>query len=54
MNHEVVAQSGYAAFREFGTGTKVSIPSGLEDYAKQFDDQKGGTWKEFEAYSSIG
>lgn len=49
LDHEVVAQSGYAAFREFGTGTKVSIPPGLEEYAKQFDDQKGGTWAEFEA-----
>lgn len=33
---EVVAQTNYAAYVEFGTGTAVRVPSGLEDYAMQF------------------
>ena len=33
---EDVAQTDYAAYVEFGTGTKVSVPKGLEDYAIQF------------------
>jgi len=33
---KVVAQKFYAAYMEFGTGTTVEIPQGLEAYAKQF------------------
>src|SRR5690349_19266028 len=33
---EVVASANYAAFVEFGTGTVVIIPEGLEDYAARF------------------
>jgi phage gpG-like protein len=32
----VSAQSKYAAYVEFGTGTLVDVPAGLEDYAIQF------------------
>lgn len=33
---ELVAQVDYAAYVEFGTGTLVDIPPGLEGYASQF------------------
>lgn len=33
---ENVAQKDYSAYVEFGTGTKVDVPAGLEDYAIQF------------------
>jgi len=33
---KVTAQLFYAPFVEFGTGTMVEIPAGLEQYAKQF------------------
>lgn len=32
----VVAKANYAPFVEFGTGTAVRVPPGLEDYALQF------------------
>ena len=33
---KVVAAMPYAAFVEFGTGRKVKVPKGLENYAMQF------------------
>lgn len=33
---EIVAAKFYAPYVEFGTGSKVKVPSGLEDYAMQF------------------
>jgi len=36
MSYEVVAQKFYAPFVEFGTGTRVNVPAGLEEYAMQF------------------
>jgi HK97 gp10 family phage protein len=36
LSAEVNAQKGYAAYVEFGTGTLVDVPAGLEDYAIQF------------------
>lgn len=36
ITFEIVAQTNYAAYVEFGTGTKVNVPAGLEDYAIQF------------------
>ena len=36
----------YAPYVEFGTGGKVSIPSGYNDFAGQFKGQKGGNFKE--------
>jgi len=34
--YAVSASANYAAYIEFGTGTAVSIPAGLEDYARTF------------------
>lgn len=36
LEYEVVAQKFFAPFVEFGTGTMVDVPVGLEDYAMQF------------------
>jgi HK97 gp10 family phage protein len=36
LSYELVAQSYYAPYVEFGTKTKVDVPAGLEDYAIQF------------------
>ena len=36
MEWQVSAQVYYAPFVEFGTGTEVKIPKGLERYARQF------------------
>ncbi len=33
---EIVAQKDYAAYVEFGTGTEVEVPAGLESYAMEF------------------
>lgn len=33
---EVTVSAEYAAYMEFGTKSKVSIPPGLEEYARQF------------------
>ena len=42
----VGASAKYAPFIEFGTGGKVSIPTGYESYASQFKGKTGGTFKE--------
>lgn len=39
LNWKVVSGADYSPYLEFGTGAKVSIPAGLEEYAAQF---KGG------------
>jgi hypothetical protein len=36
---DVVAAKEYAPYVEFGTGTLVDVPEGLEDYAMQFKGQ---------------
>ena len=36
----------YAPYIEFGTGGKVTIPSGYNDFANQFKGKSGGTFKE--------
>lgn len=36
LQWEIVAAKFYAPYVEFGTGSKVKVPSGLEDYAMQF------------------
>lgn len=36
LTWELVAQTEYAAYVEFGTGGLVDVPPGLEDYALQF------------------
>lgn len=32
----LVAEAGYAAYQEFGTGPLTQVPQGLESYAKEF------------------
>lgn len=36
LAYDVAAQAHYAAYVEFGTGTLVNVPEGLEEYAIQF------------------
>ena len=36
LTYDVAAKMPYAAYVEFGTGGKVSIPIGYEEYAAQF------------------
>jgi HK97 gp10 family phage protein len=38
----VGAKASYAPYIEFGTGGKVSVPSGYADYAMQFKGKTGG------------
>lgn len=50
LEYEIVSSgpgSEYAPYQEFGTGTKVSIPSGLEREAAKYKGGNGGTFKEF-------
>ena len=42
MHYEVDSNAEYSAYVEWGTGTKVSVPSGLQSYASQFKG-KGGS-----------
>jgi HK97 gp10 family phage protein len=42
----VGAKASYAAYVEFGTGGKVSIPAGFEELAGSFKGRKGGTFKD--------
>lgn len=41
LQTEIVAQSNYAAFVEFGTKSNADIPVGLETYAAQFRGPSG-------------
>lgn len=36
LDYELVAPIRYAAYVEFGTGAKVNVPAGYEEYALQF------------------
>jgi HK97 gp10 family phage protein len=42
----VGAKASYAAYVEFGTGGKVSIPAGFEELASGFKGKKAGTFKD--------
>jgi HK97 gp10 family phage protein len=42
----VGAKASYAPYVEFGTGGKVSIPSGFEELASGFKGKKAGTFKD--------
>ena len=47
--YEVGSKLNYAPYMEFGTGGKVTIPSGYNDFANQFKGSqggKGGTFKD--------
>jgi HK97 gp10 family phage protein len=46
LTHYVEVQASYGAYVEFGTGGKVSIPSGYEQYAASFKGGKSGTFDE--------
>ena len=46
VKYKVQANEPYAAFVEFGTGAKVSIPSGWESIAADFKGRQGGTYEE--------
>ena len=37
LNWELVAQTDYAAYVEFGTGGLANIPKALKEYARQFE-----------------
>lgn len=43
LTHYVEVGASYGAYVEFGTGGKVSIPSGYEQYAATFKGGKSGT-----------
>jgi len=42
LTHYVEVGASYGAYVEFGTGGKVSIPAGYEEYAATFKNNKGG------------
>lgn len=42
LTFEVVAQTSYAGYLEFGTKTRASIPAGLENIASQLKGPGGG------------
>ena len=46
LTYIVAATASYAAYVEFGTGGKVSIPAGFEDDAAKFRGGKNGTFKD--------
>ena len=48
LEREVYSDSKYAPFVEFGTKSKVDVPSGLEGYAMQFKGGRGGSFEELE------
>jgi len=46
LTYIVAATASYAAYVEFGTGGKVSIPAGFEEDASKFKGGKNGTFKD--------
>ena len=46
LTYIVAATASYAPYIEFGTGGKVSIPSGFEDDAAKFKGGKNGKFKD--------
>jgi len=47
LTGKVIVDAKYGAYVEFGTGGKVSIPSGFEEFAMQFKGKSGGSLEEF-------
>lgn len=43
--YKIVADAPYAAYMEFGTGTKVVVPDELKSIASQFKGKKTGNFK---------
>jgi HK97 gp10 family phage protein len=48
LQYEIVADTKYAAFLEFGTRTLVNIPPGAEEIAAEARNIKGGSIKDME------
>lgn len=49
LTYTIEAKAKYAPYVEFGTGGKVNIPKGYEEFAQLFKGAKGGKLKEFVA-----
>lgn len=47
MTGKVIVDASYGAYVEFGTGGKVKIPAGYEEFAGQFRGKSGGSLEEF-------
>ena len=47
LTGRVIVDASYAPYVEFGTGGKVSVPSGYEAFALQFKGVKSGTYYDF-------
>lgn len=47
MTGKVTVDASYGAYVEFGTGGKVKIPAGYEDFAAQFKGKSGGSLEDF-------
>ena len=47
LTGRVVVDASYAPYVEFGTGGKVSVPSGYESFAMQYKGNKGGSYYDF-------
>ena len=47
LTYSVAANASYAAYVEFGTGGKVSIPAGYKTFAGKFKGKSGGTFQDF-------
>jgi len=45
-NYAIGANAPYAAYMEFGTGVKVSVPSEMKDIAQSFKGKSKGTYEE--------
>ena len=52
LTFEIVAQTSYAGYLEFGTKTKTSIPAGLEDIASQLKGPSGGQGNPIDALTA--
>ena len=44
--YTIGSKLSYAPYMEFGTGGKVTIPSGYNEFASQFKGKTGGTFKD--------
>ena len=45
-NYKITVNEDYGSYMEFGTGTKVNVPTEFKDIAASFKGQKKGTFKE--------
>jgi len=46
MNYELTVNAPYAAYMEFGTGSKVNVPAEFADMAAQFRGKSGQSFKD--------